>query len=215
MNENMVAYAPENDELFEQQATLRDVSSRIIRSSFSGNELAGEKLTYRWNGYGQLGIRLGSTKVKKTQLQVIFKELLNDYMVRESETIYGDGLWYTVEGYLTVGRKGHIKGRFLLRGNYVVGYFKDGSKIERTIKWWNKHVFNQSATADVATYTRDFKPEFHGEDDIYSTQYPEFTREDELNEIGDFLTSLSGRRLSPDEELILRDIKAQLDSMLA
>jgi hypothetical protein len=191
--EELVTYYPENDELFSNQASMLDVSPRIIRTGFTGNYLGNDPVKYSWNTWGQLQVTVGNAKIEKQQLQAVLKALYNTHFVSTKETVIGDGIWYMKHGYLTVGKKGKIPGKFLIRGSYIIGFFQEKVKVSRTIKFWNEKVFKYNGPVNIK-YQRDFKPEWHPEDDIYADQYPEFTREDELQEIDEFIESISHRK---------------------
>jgi hypothetical protein len=85
----------------------------------------------------------------------------------------------------------------------------------KTIKWYEKAIYRSNLWEQHQVGSlRDFKPEFHLEDDVYSDQFPEFTRTDELEEIYSFITSLKGRRRSNEEQQLLKDIYNEIEGML-
>jgi hypothetical protein len=104
-----------------------------------------------------------------------------------------------------------------MRHNRIISIFKPKAKasILKTIKWYEKAIYKSNLWEQHQVGSlRDFKPEFHYEDDVYADQYPEFTRTDELEEIYQFIASIKGRRRSVEEQQILRDIYDELGAML-
>jgi len=191
------------------------VDKQMVEQSFTGTHVAGDKVEYDFNRYGQLNCTVGGYKAKGSMFKGILSELSggNKYF-KATEEIGLSNQWTILKGSLFPNGS-NIQGGFLCRGETIIGFYKKGNNVANTIMWYEKMVYKSNAWQNMRTHSlRDFKPEFHTEDDLYATQAPEFTREDELEEIYQFIASLRARKRSAQEQQILEDIKVELDSMV-
>ncbi len=172
--------------------------------------LAGDKLTLKFNHYGQLGIKLGKYPVKGSTFKTILKEIYTDYFHPVQERSI-DAKWVVVKGYFKWGKKRDVK--FLFRGETIIGIFTKNTKVSSTIKWYEKAIYkSKSFSFNKAHDTVTYRPEVPNE--VYDIQYPEFTKEKELEEIRAFITSLKTRRLGNEEREVINDIYSELGIMV-
>ena len=191
------------------------VDRTMVEESFTGTHIAGDEVVYRFNSYKQLGCTVGGFKAKGGLLKGILKAIATDrrYFIPVEEI--GLNNQWTITRGIMFPNGSRLEVGLLSRGDVIIGIFKKGANVGNTIKWYEKMIYKTGAWKAMKTHSlRDFKPEFHAEDDIYADQAPEFTREPELEEIAQFISSLRGRRLSAGEQILLGDIKAELDSMV-
>jgi hypothetical protein len=137
---------------------------------------------------------------------------LKEYKFSIKSELIVNGSWVVLNGTLTLG-VAKIKGGFLIRNNTIVGWYKAGTKLNDTIKWYDRVVFKDYHKKVMkSTVKRSIRREV--ENEIYSNQEPEFTREDELIDILEFIDSMRSRKLSASELLLLQDIKVSIDELL-
>jgi hypothetical protein len=186
------------------------MSSGVITNNFSGRTLAGEKLTYRWNYYDSLNMYVGKKELTKHTKGVILAELFNNYFtITDVKDLKHN--WYVYYGVLFKGTGKPIDCKMLLRGNKVIGIYKPKAKVKPTIKFYEKKIYrNMERNMYVSHTPVDFRP--NAEHEVYDKQSPEFTREDELEEIRAFMASLK-RRLSAEEQDIINDIASEMDRL--
>ncbi len=199
----------------EIEVEITAVDERMVEHSFTGTHVANDKVGYTFNRYGQLNMTVGIYKAKGS----LAKGILNAISVGRkyftpTEELGVANQWTLTKGILFPnGSK--LRVGILSRGDRVIGIYKAGTNVASTIEWYEKMVYKGEAWKNMRVHSlRTFKPEWHVEDDIYATQEPEFTREAELEEIAQFISSLRGRRLSADEQILLEDIKAELNTMM-
>jgi len=191
------------------------VDRQMVEQAFSGSSVAGDEVVYRFNNWGELKCTVGGYEAKGS----MFKGILNAISVNRkyfspSQELGLDNQWTITKGVMFPNGSKLSVG-ILSRGDTVIGIYKKGTNVANTIKWYEKMVYKSGAWKSMRTHTiRDFKPEYHTDDDIYASQYPEFTREAELEEIVSFVSSLRGRRRSPGEQQILEDLRAELNSLV-
>ena len=186
------------------------LSADMIGPNFSGRTLAGTKVVYKFNSYGSLNIKLDKYKLKGKTKSVVLAELFQNYF-RLDDVEDMPHQWAIYQGVLFADTAKPILGKFLLRGNKVIGFYKPKAKVTRTIKFYEKKVYSSLAKNIHHTHKPvDYK--LHVVHEVYDTQTPEFTRESELEEIRSFVASLK-RRLSPEEQDIINDIASEFDRL--
>jgi len=197
------------------EVEITAVDAHMVEVSFSGRKIAGDEVSYKWNRYGQLVIDVKGYVAKGSLRKSIMKALLTTrkYFVPVSEEAFNNQ-WTLTRGVLFPDDGDHEVG-VLTRGQNVIGIFRKGSDISRTMEWYEKMVYKSTAWKSMRVGKLiDYKPEFHLDDDIYAQQEPEFTREEELEEICAFVSSMQGRKRSASEQIILGDLRAILDGMV-
>ena len=199
----------------EIEVEITAVDERMVEHSFTGTHVADDKVGYTFNRYGQLNMTVGKYKAKGSLAKGILNAIsVNRKYFTPTEEVGLNNQWTITKGIMFPnGSK--LQVGILSRGETVIGIYKKGSNVSGTIKWFEQTIYKSNAWKNMRTHhLRDFKPEYHVEDDIYATQAPEFTREDELEEIYQFIASLRNRRRSSQEQQMLEDISAELDSMV-
>ena len=190
------------------------VDTYMVKTSFAGNTLAGEEITYSFNRYGQLQATVGKTKAKGQLLKGICMAIFDSRAYFQPDEELSVNSLYTIVRGTLFPNGSKIPAGILLRGNRIIGIYKSGTDLSRTIKWYEQTVYKSNAWQNMHVHkVRDYRPEFRLDDDVYAQQTPEFTREDELQEIHEFISSLKGRKLSVDEQLLLQDIRNEIDSI--
>ena len=194
---------------------LRYLDPTMIHNNFSGRTLAGSRVIYKWNNWGQLTVKVDGHELKGRTKGYILAELYEYYFTKKSLTSVGNqGLWAVVKGVLFAGSEKTIECKFVLRGQKVIGVFKPDAGVKASIKWWSKNIYKDySKNMFKAKKVIDFKPEFRVDRDVYGNQAPEFTRESELEEIRAFIASLKGRRLSNEERELLVAIDSEISQL--
>ncbi len=180
----------------------------VLQNNFSGRTLAGEPVVYRWNNWGSLDVRLQGIKLKSQTKGHIMSELYTEYF-----TIYDvvdhDHQWCEYIGILFKDSAKPIEGKFLLRGNKVIGYFKPKKSVMKTIKFYERKVYaGVSRHMHKSHKTVDFRK--HTPHGVYDHQEPEFTQEDTLEEVRAFLASLKSRVLGNEEKELVREIYSEV-----
>jgi hypothetical protein len=185
----------------------------FAKKLFAGKQIAGQEIKYSFNRYGSLTARVAGHKAKGQLMKAIIECIYEDHFIPTKVEKLNEK-WEVIHGVNDLFNKTkEIK--FLLRADKVISCLKPKAKVIKTVKFYEQAVYKSTAWENLQTGNiRDFKPEFHLEDDVYSKQEPEFTREDELEEIYQFISSLKGRRRSAEEQLLLMDIAAEINSML-
>ena len=216
MAENLVTLSrPEaQDEFHPEYADITTVlpalDEHIVRESFTGSALAGDSIEYRFNRYGQLDMVLkGQYKLSGSTKRAVLKELYdNPAWFQKAEEAVLDEHWALVRGVLFPGGS-NTEGSFLFRGTTFIGFYRKGTSVSKTMKFYDQKVFKTiSRRYDKAHKTVDYRP--HVRNDIYDAQEPMFTREEELEEVYQFLKSLTSRRLSNEENEIIDAIRSVL-----
>ena len=191
---------------------LPTLDDTVVRESFNGNTLAGDTLTYSFNRWGNLQVHLDKYVIKGRTLKAMYKELIdNKKYFQPTDEVSIDSKWSMLRGNL-FPNKGNAEGSWLLRGESIIGFYKTGTNVARTIQWYEKAIYKgKSISFNRAHKTIDYRPEVRN--DIYDTQEPEFTKEPELEEILSFITSLKGRKVSRNEHLLLLDIVSEIETI--
>jgi len=191
------------------------VDERMVEQSFAGQTVAGQEIEYSFNRWGSLEMMVAGHKAKGGLAKGIFNAIsVNRKYFRPKADLGINGQWVLTNGIL-FPNGAQLQVGILSRGQKVVGIYKAGTDVAKTIQWYETMVYKNTAWNSMRIHhLRDYKPEFHVDDDLYAMQEPEFTREVELEEIANFITSLRARKRSQGEEQILSDIKAELDSMV-
>jgi len=186
--------------------TLPGLDPTIVRESMCiVNDkvyIAGEELTLSINYWGQLEGKLGKYKVKGSTWKAIIKELYDEHFKKTDETVI-DARWSIVTGEFTFSKRLRMKS--LSRGETFIGFFTENTKVSKTINYYEKAVFKGT----MINYNRvhktvDYKAEV--ENEVYANLAPEFTKENELEEIREFIRSLRLRRRSNEEQELLVEI---------
>lgn len=216
LESGLTASRPEWDDVLLEIEELDSVGSylndKVIRSSFTGDTIAGQDVAYEANRWGQYSIYVDDIELKGRTKGVILTALYNNYFDKVEEKHYG-GMWFVVTGYITCFEEEDYLVQFLLRGGKVLGMFKHNANVERAIKWYAQHVYSEKPQDLYLRTTNSYGIEY--ENEVYDgQQFPEFTREDELEEILEFIESLSHRNISVDERNILTDISKAVDRLL-
>ncbi len=190
------------------------VDKHMVETQFTGNAIAGEGISYTFNRYGQLTCKFDTGwDIKGGMMKAVMRAIASRHeWFQPMEEVAVGSQWTILKGVLFPnGSK--IEVGLLTRGEAIIGIYKKGTNLSRTIKWFEKTIYKSNAWRNMQTHSlREFRPEVKNE--IYSHLAPEFTREDELEEMSTFIESLSNRRLSNDELQILHDIKDTLDRLL-
>ena len=188
------------------------IDEYMVRTNLGGRTLAGEPLRYTFSRYGQLNIYLKGIQLKRQTKGHILKELFLEFFTIEDIKDLPHQ-WSIYKGVLFKDTSKPIPGKFLVRGSKVIAYFKPDAKVGRTIKFYEKKVYtNVSKNIYNTHHHRDWKP--HVSNEVYDNQQPMFTREEELEEVREFITSLKGRQLGNEEVEILKDIASELANIL-
>lgn len=189
---------------------IAGADSRFVEKHFAGMTLAGDKIDYIFNKWGQLQMKVAGHTVKGGIRAGIHKGIANSrlyFHALEEESFSGQ--WTIVRGIMFPNGSS-IEVGILYHGESILGIYKKGTNLGRTIKWFEKKIFKTNHWMNMKTHSlREFRPEVRN--DVYKDQLPEFTREDELVEILDFVTSLKSRRLSYEEVEILQQIQSELE----
>ena len=190
---------------------LMYLDKTIVRENFSGNTLAGEPVVYSISRWGQLDIKIGEYKLAKSTKRIVLDALCEGYFHLKEEVVI-NGVWSLEKGVLFPAGT-PIVGSFLYRGNMVIGFFQEGTNVGKTIEWYEKAMYGSSMKSMHRTHrVKDFAPETPS--DVYDRQAPEFTKEAELNEILEFITSLKRRVLSAEEEELLTAIGSEVGMII-
>ncbi len=194
-------------------AEIKAVDEHMVRHSYTGETLAGDKVTYSWNRWDALVIKVKDRKMSggilKGMMQVLSE---NKRLFVPTEEITFENQWSMMKGIFTMRGTQH-KVQILYRGNKPISITKDGTKVSRTIKFYESKVYRTNSWKNMRISSlREFRPEV--QNDVYKDQLPEFTRVDELEEIRAFLAGLRSRKLSWEEADILEDIKSELITLV-
>ena len=211
-----VATGSSQDMLFDDvqvDVELTAVDRYMVEHSFTGNHIAGDEVTYKFNRYGQLGGSVRGWALKGGSWKGILKALsTNPKWFTPLEELEVAAQWTLVRGVLFPnGSK--IPVGLLCRGDVIIGVYKKGTNVGSTIKWFEQKIYKTNAWRNMQTHKlRDYKPEVLNE--VYQKQTPMFTREEELEEITAFIDSLRNRILGNEETQILRDLRDVIDNIL-
>ena len=192
---------------------IKSADSRFVEMHFAGNTLAGQHLDYSFDRYGQLTMKLDNWAVKGGVKSGIQKAILNSrrYFVQHQE-ISLSGNWTIVKGVMFPDGSA-IEVGILMHSLAIIGIYKKGTNVANTIKWFEQKIYGSNNYKNMQVNSiRDYAPEV--KNDVYKHQAPEFTRESELDEILEFVTSLKARRISGEEAELLGAIRDELDEIL-
>ena len=192
---------------------IKSADSRFVEQSYAGATLAGEAVDYSFNRYGQLQMKLGNWAVKGGVRSGIHKAILNSRLwFTQSQEVTLSGNWTIVKGTMFPNGSA-IEVGILMHSLAIIGIYKSGTDVSKTIKWFEQKIYGSNNYKNMQVNSiRDYKPEV--QNDVYKHQAPEFTREDELEEMLAFVTSLKDRRISGEEAELLGAIRDELDEIL-
>jgi len=192
---------------------IKSADARFVEGQFAGQTLAGEQLEYTFNRYGQLQMELGNWTVKGGVRSGIHRAILSSRLYfRQVQEVALSGNWTIVKGVMFPNGSA-IEVGILMHSLAIIGIYKAGSDVGNTIKWFEQKIYGSNNYKNMQVNSiRDYAPEVQNE--VYSKQSPEFTKELELEEIRGFINSLKGRRLSGEEADILADIASEVDTLL-
>jgi hypothetical protein len=193
---------------------LPSLDPTIVRDSMSCIDgkfyIAGDKLTLTFNNYGQLGVKLGKYPVKGSTFKAILRYVFDNHFNKVSERMITEK-WVVIKGTFAFGKHREVK--FLWRGETLIGIFTKDTKVRPTIKWYEKAIYKSKARGNMRAHnTVDYKVETPH--DVYDKTEPMFTKEVEIQEILDFVTSLKRRMLSNEETELLRAVGSEVGVMV-
>ncbi len=195
---------------------IKAVDEHMVRHSYTGETLAGDECVYSWNRYDSLTVKVKGQVMKggvlKGMMQVISD---NHRLFTPTEEITFENQWSLMKGTLHLRNTKQIDHhvQILYRGNKPISITKQGTKVSKTIRFYERKVYGTNAWKNMRVSSlREYRPEV--ENDVYKHQPAEFTRVDELEEIRAFISSLKSRRLSWEEADIVQDIQSELSTLL-
>ena len=187
---------------------FKDVSidAEIVRANYDvhNQSLAGQDVLWDYNRYGTLvptvvGYMLNARAVKE-MYKVIWTarhHKVEEYHINEN--------WYAYKIAMRTGTELIV----LFRQNTLVSIVRPGTDVSNTIKFYDGKIPNM----DQIWVNKTFKPEI--ENEVYDAEVvPQFTREEELEEIRIFVRSLRHRHLSGEEIELLDEIRDEIDRMV-
>ncbi len=194
--------------------TLPALDPTIVReSTVIVNDVvyvAGEVLDLSINYWGQLQGKLGKYNVKGNTWKAIVRELYDHHFTKTNETVV-DSKWSIIHGRFTFSKKLEMKS--LSRGETFIGFFTEKTSVAKTIAYYEKAVFKgKMINFNRIHNTVDYRVE--SPHDVYDKQTPEFTKENELEEIRSFIASLRRRVLSNEETELLGSIVSEINISL-
>ncbi len=195
------------------KSEIANADPRFVEQAYAGNTLAGEEIAYSWR-YDQLTFKIRGIKLKGGTRSGIHRAIVNSrqYLTIHQETSI-NGNWTVLDGTLHVNDK-DVDVKVLMHSLSIIGIYKPKAKLDKTIRWFERNIYKGNWKSMQVQSIRDYRPEWTVENDIYAEQAPEFTRETELDEINEFIRSLRTRRLSGEEEEILKVIASNIEMMV-
>jgi len=191
---------------------IKSADARFVEGQYAGMTLSGEPIDYSFNRYGQLTMEINGWAVKGGVRTGIHRAILNSrryFTIEQEVSITGN--WTIVKGIMFPNGSKQRVG-ILMHSESIIGIYKSGTDVSRTIEWFEKNIYKTNWKQMRVHRTIDYRPETPS--GVYKTQSPEFTKEDELEEIRAFITSMKERRLSGEEIEILRDIESEIGRLI-
>jgi len=200
----------------DMKTEIKAVDEHMVRTAYTGEYLAGDEVKYKFDNWGNLVASVKGKKmsggIMKGMMQVLSD---NRRLFTPSEEITLENQWSLMKGMLHLEntKMKHIPVQILYRGNKPISITKQGTKVSKTIRFYEQKVYKTNAWKNMRISSlREYRPEV--ENDVYKHQSAEFTRVDELEEIRGFIASLKQRRLSWEEADIVEDISSELSTLL-
>ena len=192
---------------------IKSADSRFVEGQYAGETLSGQQIDYSFNRYGQLQMKLGGWKVKGGVRSGIHKAILNSRRwFQQHQEVSLSGNWTIVKGVMFPNGSA-IEVGILMHSLAIIGIYKSGTNVANTIRWFEQKIYGSNNYKNMQVNSiRDYAPEV--QNDVYKHQAPEFTRETELEEIGEFIRSLKLRRISGEEAALLEEIQEEITQLI-
>jgi len=193
---------------------IANADSRFVEMHYAGETLAGQLIDYSFNRWGQLQMHINGHELKGGVRAGIYRGILNSRLYFSPIEEMGIGKNWTLISGVLFPDGSQIDIGILMHSNQIIGIYKEGTDVGRTIRWFEKNIYKGNWKQMKVHKLTSYRPEYNADTDVYHDQEPEFTREAELEDIYTFISSLKGRKHSAEELQLLHDIQTELADML-